>query len=230
MPGIFDVIAVVDDREVTVLDRTLETLRVGGLVHDAAARCGIDTGTMNRWLREGARVAADVLAGRRASKDLDDHERDAMRFHHAVAQAEADGKVTLLRLSQHLAQGGIPVTTTTTKVSQGRERVLRDDGTEYLPALPPIEEVTTKVERTLPDSTMIRFRLERGWPDEWGRASRLELTGADGGPIELVDRTPIDRLMDALDNLAAQRQAAKAAIEVQEVESLPPAEEASDGD
>lgn len=30
------------------------------------------------------------------------------------------------------------------------------------------------------------FLLERAWPDEWGRRTRLEHTGRDGGPVEVA--------------------------------------------
>lgn len=60
------------------------------------------------------------------------------------------------------------------------------------------------------------FWLERSFPDRWGRRARLELTGADDGPVEIsvsreVFESAASRFSDRVVRLADARAAKKAA-------------------
>jgi hypothetical protein len=212
VPGINDAIAVRGDgAPVTVLERAVDTLRVGGYISDAAARCGVTEATMHRWLRTGARLANDLLSGRRTSRDLTDEERDQLRFAQACAEAEAEGKAVLLQLSHRLSVGGIPVETVTIKEVEPTPAVTDAEGRIIRPAIPGARETTTKRETTLPDGQMIRWRLAARWPEHYGPRGRMEVTGEGGGPIEVADRTPVDALIATLSRMAAQQSAIDAA-------------------
>lgn len=209
---------------ITVLDRACETLRTGGFLNDAAARCGVNVSQMREWITLGNRAQADIVQGRRTNSELSDRERECVRFASALELAEADGKMLLLGLSQRIARGGAKVVTTTTTVVDGRPEVRDDDGRVIRHEVPPVRTVVERHEETQPDGAMIRWRLERRWPDQFGRSSRLELTGPEGGPVQF-DIAPMEALLSFLDGVSAQRAAAHGAILAggREVASGPPA-------
>lgn len=210
-----DVIAVRSDgAEVTILDRAVETLKVGGFLNDAAARSGMDISTMQRWVRTGARLSREILQGTRTNADLTVEERDLVRFTAACAEAEAEGKMVLLGLAHRLSVGGIPMVTETTEEVEGVDP-LRDPETGAIvhPGFPRKVRTTRKTETAQPDGAMIRWRLERRWPEEFGRpASRLELSGPDGGPVEVENRSPVDNLLARLQQIAGAQDAIDQAV------------------
>lgn len=177
-------------REITVLDRVYETFQLGGSIEDAASRVGVARQTFYDWQRRGARLQKALIAGTTTEAQLDDEARDYLRFLDGVERGRADGKLLLLGLNDRLARGGIPITTTTTRVdAQGN-----------------VLERTTKVEETLPDGAAIRWRLERSFPLEFGR--RVALTGPDGGPVQLSTQDRAEQIAgQARDFLEAQQAA-----------------------
>lgn len=173
-----------DGTKVTVLDRAVETYRLGGFTADVAARCGVARETLHEWERTGTKAITDVTAGRRHRSALTAHEKKCAEFVMAVEQAVADGKVLLLGLAQKLAAGDFQVTHTTEKVDARGNTVER----------------TTRTETILPSESMIRWTLATRWPDQF--AQRVQVTGADGTP--LLDLSPVDRLLGELDRIAHQ--------------------------
>jgi transposase-like protein len=169
-----------DGTPITVYDRVEETLRIGGYIEDAAARCGIAASTFYKWRREGERLQQAIEAGVTSQTKLTATEKDCLRFAETVAKAQAEGELLLLGQLERLARGGIEQTTTTVKVD--------GDGNEI--------ERTTKTSHTLPNVAAITWRLEKAHPHKWGR-HRVEITGADGGPIQVSEdraETLADRL------------------------------------
>src|SRR5688500_1885088 len=84
--SIHDVIDVKKDgTEVTILDRAVETMALGGFIATVAARCGVSRETIYEWERIGARASADVLAGRRKGSSLTKTERECVEFVTATA-------------------------------------------------------------------------------------------------------------------------------------------------
>jgi DNA-binding transcriptional MerR regulator len=175
---------------IRVIDRAVDTLRIGGSIPDVADRCGIARETVREWQRLGTLVSADIFGGRRRMGDLTKHERKCFDFVQLTAQAEADGKAYLLGLAEKIAQGGYQITTITEKVERAQ------DGTEK------VIERTTKTATAGPDGTMVRWRLAARWPDEFRDRGTLEVVGAGGGPVQVDSAPVLERLMRELDRIA----------------------------
>ena len=170
-------------REVSRLDRVREVYRVCGFDKDAAARCGVNTDTYRGWLRDGNRLRADLLAGRIKARDLKVGDKERILLAETVEQAEVEGRLLMLGLAEQLSRGGIKVTHTTIKEVGGQPT-----------------ERTVREEQTLPDGQMIRWRLERRYPAEFG-VRRVELTGEGGGPLQ-VEQPAVGQLLETLDRMA----------------------------
>jgi transposase-like protein len=181
--------------EVTIIDRVEETLRQGAMVKDAAARVGVAVETLRRWQATGVRVRA-ALGERDAdgnpkhdTADLSAHERNCVELANRMDAAEADTRTALLALTQQLARGGRQRVETIVKVNAAGQELER----------------VTKTSTTEPDIRAIQWMLSHRWRDDFG--SRVEVTGADGGPV-LVDAEPIaDRLRADLAEVRANRAA-----------------------
>lgn len=150
---------------VTVADEIIERVRSGADRRDAAASVGVARSTLQLWLRDGARHAARRLSG----DDLTDSEHELANFSDREAQALAEWKV-----EQELQLGIL---------SSGRERIVETvktnaDGTV---------ETTRRSETVEPNAQVILWRLERRFPEQYGR-QRLEVSGPDGGPIPVSVR------------------------------------------
>lgn len=200
---------------IRVIDRAVETFRLGGSQRDVADRCGVAREVVREWIRRGTVVSSDIFAGRRLVADLTRHERKCFDFVQLTAQAEADGKVYLLGLAEQLASGGYVVETITEKVEA------QDDGTMR------VLERTVKRAKAAPDGQMIRWRLATRWPEEFAQRGSLELTGPDGGPVQIEAVPIIDRMLGELDRIAINTTATDellAAVDTGGNGQLPPAE------
>lgn len=175
---------------ITVADQVVEVLAAGGFEKDAAARAGVDKTTLRGWVATGSRARRQVLAGERRAHDLTEHEGQCVRLLARVEKAEADARTMLTATAARVAQGGI--------VSTERTRKTDADGQVS-------ETVTTR--ETLPDGRLALQMLAQRWPAEWGR-NRIEITGADGGPVT-VDAAPIRDMI--AQRLAAIRERTEAA-------------------
>lgn len=153
-----------DGSPITVADSITNALRAGSYFEQATANAGISKETAYEWLRVAGRARI------RARGDLDqieltDHERDCLRFSDSVDEAQSSWEIGALATLEQLARGGIEVVKKVTKTDhQGNEL-----------------EVTTTVEHTLPSAQVLEWRLERKYPDRYGR--RVEVTGRDGEPL-----------------------------------------------
>jgi transposase-like protein len=180
---------------ITIIDRVEETLRQGAFVKDAAARVGVSVETLRRWQSTGVRIRAE-LAERTADgdpkkdpTDLSPHERNCVELATRMDVAEAEARTALLVLGQQMARGG-------------RERV---EVTVKVNAQGQVLERTERTTTTEPDARMIQWILSHRWREDFG--PRVEVTGADGGPV-LVDATPIaERLRADLADVKAKREA-----------------------
>lgn len=171
----------VEDRDVdvTVADVIVEQLRAGNYIEAAAAAAGVAKQTVYTWQKNGAAALAKLATGEALTPD----EARYATFVEAVDEAQGVAQVTdVTRLAQ-LATGGLKTTTVTEKVevdSEGNERVI---------------ERTRKTETTLPNAAVLMWRLERRWPELFGRV-RHEHSGPDGGPIPTEVR--VSNLLDAM--------------------------------
>jgi hypothetical protein len=162
----------VEGQDVTVADTILKHLRRGSFLETAAGCAGIDRRTVQDWLKEGARLAALEMAGTLGPlSKLTAQQRRLLDFHHAAGQAMAESVATKVGVLDQLAQGGLPIEVRTERVTA--------EGTV----------VTVRTERTLPDGQSARWMLERGPASSlYSQHSRLEVTGKDGGPIDVQVR------------------------------------------
>lgn len=179
-------------------DKIVTAIRAGATVRSAAHHANISDSSFSSWLERGRRE-------RQRQHTLDDTNTDdplpdiAEREHRyldllaRVEAARADAEVEAVGILRRAITGWDEVTTV-------RDQTLNRDG-----------EIVT-LTRT---STVRKFSwqaaawwLERTRPSEFGRYVRTEVTGADGGPIELaaVDlRARAIQLVDDLTDKRAQR-------------------------
>lgn len=178
-----------DGQPITLMDRAVETLRFGGFTADVAARCGVSVATVREWERIGTATLVALQDGSKRTHQLTPAERNAARFVTACTKAEADGKMLLLGLAESLSRGGAVQKVTTVKAN----------------AKTGVVETTTKEIPALPDSQMIRWRLERRWPADFGPKQAVEITGKDGGPVRLDIPESVRALYAGLDRLATEK-------------------------
>lgn len=216
-------IDVVAGRDVTVLDKIAEAYQLGGFANDAAARAGISVTTLRGWLQTGARAGRQLRDGSSTNSQLSDLELECVRLVAAVEAAETQGKLFLLQLSMGVARGGRDLEVVTEKLTDGAYLGQDDEGEAIYGTR---REVTTRKETSQPDGAMIRWRLERRWPEEFGR-TRVEVSGLDGGPIE-VDLDPRDRLLGLLAAVRERREAADLAEAEVDMPALPGVEDADE--
>lgn len=182
-----------DGRQVTVRDRILDALNAGNYVETACALAGVHKDTFYGWCKLGAKAAADLHAERRTPDALTDHEQECMEFSDAVAEAQARSEARDVAQLAELARGGrVTEVVEVKKDAAGR-----------------VVETKTRTDVSEPNAAVLQWRLERRFPDRWGRR-RLEVTGADGGPVE-VDMTPVDRLKGLLEGVRDRHEAASEA-------------------
>lgn len=197
----------VDTENVTVADTIVEALRAGNYLEAAAAMAGVHRDTVHTWLKTGAQAHADLHAGTRTRRQLTKLDKLCMEFSDAVAEAQdqAEG-LDVGRLAQ-LAAGGITQEVVTEK------QVLQGEGDQ---AKLVVTERTVRKSTTLPDGDTLRWRLERRFPDRWGRR-RVELTGADGGPVEVdLVGQGVSQLLDLAGRMAdPEEEAVPAGAEAQ---------------
>lgn len=178
--------------KVTTADRIIQALAAGNYAEHAAASAGIPKVTLYDWLKRGARYNTALDRG----KDLTDFTRlDRLcgDFANAVATAQAEATVRDAALAAQLAQGGFEHRTVTVKKDKDGNVVERTEKVEHLP----------------PDSSMIRWRLERREQATWGKNAPLEITGPEGGPVEVTVAEKRAGFLDHLTERASQLDAAE---------------------
>jgi hypothetical protein len=148
--------------DVTLGDELIERMRYGASTYDAAAAVGINRDTLMDWLREGARHAARRQSGEKLSK----RDRDLADFSDREAQAIGQWKADAERTLQNLSVLRRRVTVVEKEIGGA-----------------PVER-TVRTEQVEPDAKVIMWRLERRWPQQYGR-SLVEVSGPDGGPISV---------------------------------------------
>lgn len=172
----------------TVIDVVQETMRLGGFLHDAAARVGVAVETLRTWRTMGNRCLAEITQGKRRRSEMNRHERNCATLAAKMDLAEAEARTSLMALVNKVAHGEYKRKETTTE-------------TDAAGAV--IKNVTREID-VGPDSHMISWWLQHRWPADFNR-SRLEITGADGGAVQ-VDATPIvDKVRRHLADIQAAR-------------------------
>lgn len=150
---------------VTVADRIIELIRIGAYIETAAVAAGIDRRTLQRWLHDGAEASTALSTGS-TRLSLSRYQRLAADFCRAVATARAEHDAAAdARIETH-ARGGFERRIVTTKRDHQGNILEVSERVEYLPPNPQVE----------------MWRYER----KNGRAvDRVEVSGPDGGPVEI---------------------------------------------
>lgn len=171
-------------------DAIVNAVRAGAFIDTAAAAAGIPRGTLNTWLTVGARTATAVASGEKDPDTLTPYEQALRDFSLRINKAFAEWDIEANAQLQQLSRRHVGKTST----------VITRDATGQ------VIEQTTRSEEVEPDWRIIAWRLER---KDWGRYGprlRSEVTGKDGGPIEMADRT--SALLDVVREARAQEAAA----------------------
>lgn len=144
---------------ITVGNRIVNALRAGAYFEQACSAAAVHKETAYGWLRIAGKARI------RARGDLDsiddtltDHERACLTFSDSVAEAESSWEVGALALLERLARGGIAQVKTVVKVDT-KGKVL---------------ETTTTTEHSLPSAQVLEWRLERRFPQRYGRRISIE--------------------------------------------------------
>lgn len=149
-----------------VRESILRAISHGATVENAAQAAGISPSTYHAWIARGRQAAQT----REETGDLPDTERPFLEFLEAATRAHARGEVFNAALLRKIAEGGYIVKT--------RTKRYRDPGTGQL-----IEE--TEDDYAPPDLRAVQFYLERRHPAGWGKATQVEVSGPEGGPIPM---------------------------------------------
>lgn len=155
-------------------DRLCAHLRTGHYIETACALVGLSKTSMYAWLKNGARHRD---AGTALSK-LSAHDRRCVEFLNAVELADAEALDRDMLRHAALGRGGLEVTETR-EVTDGQGNV---------------KERHEKTTTLAPNPHVLEWRMERRWPHLFGRRSQLEVTGPDGGPLELSVEERADAL------------------------------------
>lgn len=210
-------LGITGENEVTVADAIIDAIRGGNYIETAARLADVDKVTLHAWLKEGAGLAIAVNNGKRSLSSLKAQEKRLLEFSYSVqratAEAESAGQAGILaagRLRQQKSR-----TTTVTKMVNGVRVV----------------ETTTTTEDVPADWRALAWHQERRFFGQgWGPKEQVELTGADGGPVEL-DLTV--RAAELTERVRRVKEGGIAAIEAGVTEQHPNDEgvdDAGDGD
>lgn len=86
-------------------------------------------------------------------------------------------------------------------------------------------EITTKEETLAPDVQAATWMAERKWPQDWGRRTQIEVTGQDGGPIQVT--SPLAELVAITDQMERRAAALDASSRVLTPPADPPSSPAA---
>ena len=151
---------------VTVRTTILEAIGNGVHGEVAAASAGISRAMFLGWLRDAAKLASDGRPAHTMTRD----EQALMRFASDYQQAEAAYEVRMNELLHKVSTGELVKSHTMVELDSGGQ-VIR---------------TINKTETMLPDARTILQRLQARFPARYRQG--VEVTGAEGGPIEVSVR------------------------------------------
>jgi hypothetical protein len=167
------------ERTITCADRIYELMEARGTRAELCAReIGLERKSVESWLRHGSRAEEK----RAKSLPLTPQERAYLDFLLNTRAAHQRWIHSRLEVHGQIAAGGLVIGEITETVDPTRTT---EDGK------PVVLERKVKQRKALPDTKAIEWELERLARDEEGDrmfSPRVEVTGADGGPIETESR------------------------------------------
>lgn len=199
--------------DVTLIDRVVETLEIGGFHSDAAARVGFRVETLREWLAVGARAQVAIFAGTTRASALTVHERQCVELYERTERAVAEARATMFALVQREVAGG----RTRETITEKRIVVEGDDGPGIL------LQRTTRVEEAAPDTKLLTWWLSHRYPAELG--TTIAVTGSDGGPVRVRAESPLEQIAEAIERIRSQ---ADRRDELMAAAALPPAPDTPD--
>lgn len=158
-----------------IIDKIANAVRAGNYIETAAAYAGISKDSLYKWLKKGAK-------SRNSPNPLSEDEL-YRSFSYAMEKALADSEAHDVAVIAQAARGGAIIgRKTITKHTVG------DDGR-------PIETTTTEEDLAAPVWQAAAWRLERKFPEKWGRRERIEHTTPSDEPLVVrvkygTERTP----------------------------------------
>lgn len=177
---------------IRVEDVVLQALRAGNYVEVAAAAAGIHRDTLRDWIRVGQR--APVVAAKEQRR-LTPHESRCVAFSVAVARTVAEAEVyDIARIQEAGLEPSVKRVTVTREVP-----IAGEDGKVTIH-----KSVEVREEQLPPDWRALAWRRERRSSRRWGQRGALQVTGADGGPVQHEDVSVAAKSL--LDEVAAYRQ------------------------
>ncbi len=137
-------------------------IQAGNYIETASAFAGINKSTLYEWLKRGgdelARVAKDARFRVLASETI------FVEFSNAVEEALAQSELHDVLIIQRAASGYDVLVTKEVLDKDGNVKVLKTNSHEF-------------------DWRASAWRLERKFPDRWGRREKVEVSGEGGGPV-----------------------------------------------
>lgn len=163
----------------------------------AAGCAGVLPGELQAWIREGALAFERLNAGDDWHKAFTPEQQHCALFTEQVTRARSLYLNRLSSTAQRLAVGEFERRRTTTRRRKPSTAEVEAGADEY------VVEVTELVEVVLPDAEMIRWLLEHGAPDVYGKRARLDVTVQDMTDTEVVEDVVERRMREAAAALMA---------------------------
>jgi hypothetical protein len=184
-----------------IQDKIVETLRAGVQYEVAAQRAGVSERVIWDWINKG-QVIADSLENSDTFVPSET-ELKYLRFLRAITEARAE--VETIAAGTLLKAGTVGLEY---KVKEWVPPKYDDKGNETAKGYY-VERVT----KLSPDPKHLTFLLERGFHRRWGRRQAIELTGEEGGPIKVEQKSIAVQLNAQLDQIRERELAAAADLE-----------------
>lgn len=164
----------------------------GRSAHSCAALIPVDRHTIQGWLSAGTEAENHKTQG----WTLNRTEQEFLDFLTRTRRAHSLWIADRNRIVASLASGGLQETKEVIKVDPTRQQ----DGTPMQPGgVPFVLERKVETKRLLPDLAAVKLQLERLARDEW--SPRIEVTGADGGPLDVDVSTREQRVRETMAEL-----------------------------
>lgn len=178
--------SILDDE---IADRLVKATRAGATMIMAADHAGVSDRVFRKWMEKGAQVLWDIEENDVGPED--EHYERCLDLYQRITKARADRAVADVALVHRSAEGGA--------VTEETVKKYRDPDTHAV-----IEERTVK--RAAPDWRAAAWYLERQYRRQgFGREDTLELTGPNGGAVQVSQ--DVGALADRLASMVAARQA-----------------------
>lgn len=169
----------------TVLAAICDEMELNGR---AATKAGLVVGpprdTLSMWFNEGKKLAETAARCSPGWQPLHRRDQIYLQFYREAEAAHARWVANTLKLHRQMASGEVTIAEVTEQIDPTRTESDPDRPGRTRPV---VLARTVKRRPGVPDVRALEFQLRMLARDEF--AERVELTGADGEPIAVVDET-----------------------------------------